>query len=159
MTTRNARVCVRSSSRAAWYQGRHLHPGALQRGEAAGLGGHQHEERLEACVYVRAMRKPDGPQHAPGAHRDSDRRGRTPAGGDPARVSTAGRGLGDGAWDPGRAPGFGKDSSTAALPSCVSIIGREEVEKFFGLANLEASWMIEIKGSNARPADRCLTHY
>src|SRR4029450_12711609 len=99
----------------------------------------------------RAVRKPDGPQHASGAHGDGDRRGRTPAGGDPARVSTAGRGLRDGAWDRGRPPGLGKDSSTAALPSCVSSIGREEVKKFFGLANLEASWMIEIKGRNVRP--------
>src|SRR4029453_19270364 len=33
---------------------RHLHPGAVRRGEAAGLVGHQHEERLEAHLRLRA---------------------------------------------------------------------------------------------------------
>jgi arylsulfatase A-like enzyme len=39
----------------------------------------------------------------------------------------------------GRPTSPGEDGSIAALQSCVCIGGREEVEKFFGLANLEAS--------------------
>ena len=37
-------------------QGRHVHPGALRRGEEAGLGRDQHEERLEAHLRLRAMK-------------------------------------------------------------------------------------------------------
>ena len=36
----------------ARHQGRHLHPGALRRGEEAGLDRHQHEERLEAHLSL-----------------------------------------------------------------------------------------------------------
>ena len=41
--------------RAARHQGRRLHPGALRRGEEAGLDRHQHEERLEEDLRVRMI--------------------------------------------------------------------------------------------------------
>ncbi len=47
-----ARVRVRAGPGAARHQGRHLHSGALRRGEEAGLDRHQHEERLEADLRV-----------------------------------------------------------------------------------------------------------
>ena len=50
-----ARVRLRSGPGAARHQGRHLPPGAVRRGEEAGLDGHQHEERLEADLRVRAV--------------------------------------------------------------------------------------------------------
>ena len=40
---------------SARHQGRHLHPGAVRRGEEARLDRHQHEERLEAYLRVRAV--------------------------------------------------------------------------------------------------------
>ncbi len=50
-----ARVRLRSGARAARHQGRHLHAGAVRRGEEAGLDRDQHEERLEADLRVRAI--------------------------------------------------------------------------------------------------------
>ena len=38
---------------SARHEGRHVHAGALRRGEEAGLGRDQHEERLEADLRVR----------------------------------------------------------------------------------------------------------
>ena len=48
-----ARVRLRPGAGPARHQGRHLHPGALRRGEEEGLDRHQHEERLEADLRVR----------------------------------------------------------------------------------------------------------
>ena len=42
---RRARICLRPGPRVAGHQGRHLHPGALRRGEEGWLVRHQHEER------------------------------------------------------------------------------------------------------------------
>ena len=39
----------------AGHQGRHVHAGALRRGEEGRLDRHQHEERLEAHLRVRAV--------------------------------------------------------------------------------------------------------
>ena len=50
---RQARIRLRSGSGPARQQGRHLHPGALRRGEEEGLDRHQHEERLEEDLRVR----------------------------------------------------------------------------------------------------------
>ena len=50
---REARICLRPGPGAARHQGRHLHPGAVRRGEEAGLDRHQHEERLETRIFVR----------------------------------------------------------------------------------------------------------
>ena len=50
---RQARVRLRPGAGAARHQGRHLHPGALRRGEEERLDGDQHEERLEAHLRVR----------------------------------------------------------------------------------------------------------
>ena len=43
----------RSGAEPAGQQGWDIHPGAVRRGGAARLAGHQHEERLEAGVFVR----------------------------------------------------------------------------------------------------------
>ena len=48
-----ARVRLRPGAGPARHQGRHVHPGALRRGEEARLDRHQHEERLEAHLRVR----------------------------------------------------------------------------------------------------------
>ena len=55
---RDARVRLRSRSGTTRHEGRHLHPGAVRRGEEEGLDGHQHEERLEADLRVRRRRIP-----------------------------------------------------------------------------------------------------
>ena len=55
---RGARIRLRAGARPARQQGRHLHPGAVRRGEEERLDGDQHEERLEAhlCVRVASSR-------------------------------------------------------------------------------------------------------
>ena len=50
---RRARIRLWPGRGPARQQGRHLHPGALRRGEEEGLDGDQHEERLEAHLRVR----------------------------------------------------------------------------------------------------------
>ena len=51
----DARIRLWPRRGPARQQGRHLHPGALRRGEEEGLDGDQHEERLEAHLRVRAV--------------------------------------------------------------------------------------------------------
>ena len=53
---RRARIRLRAGARPARHQGRHLHPGALRRGEEGRLDGDQHEERLEAHLRVRVAK-------------------------------------------------------------------------------------------------------
>ena len=48
-----ARICLRTGAGTARHQGRHLPPGAVRRGEQAGLDRDQHEERLEADIRIR----------------------------------------------------------------------------------------------------------
>ena len=50
---RRARIRLWPGRGPARQQGRHVHPGALRRGEKEGLDGDQHEERLEAHFRVR----------------------------------------------------------------------------------------------------------
>ena len=50
-----ARVRLRPGPRAARYQGRRLHPGALRQGAEGRLDRHQHEEGLEAHLRVRVI--------------------------------------------------------------------------------------------------------
>ena len=57
---REARVCLRSRARASQHQGRHLHPGAVRRGEKEGLDRHQHEERLEDHLLIRQVTSVEG---------------------------------------------------------------------------------------------------
>ena len=46
-----ARICLRPRARPTRQQVRHLHSGALRRGEKERLDRHQHEERLEAHFF------------------------------------------------------------------------------------------------------------
>ena len=48
-------VCLRPGPGAARYQGRHVHAGAVRRGEEAGLDGHLHEEGLEKDLRLGVM--------------------------------------------------------------------------------------------------------
>lgn len=45
-------VCLWSCARAARNDGRHLQPGALRRGHQERLDSDQHEERLEADLFI-----------------------------------------------------------------------------------------------------------
>ena len=49
----DARIRLRPGYGVARHKGRHIHPGTLRRGQEGRLGGHQHEERLEADLRVR----------------------------------------------------------------------------------------------------------
>ena len=49
---RGPRICLRACGRLAGYQGRYIHPVADGRGQGKGLGGGQHEERLETHLRV-----------------------------------------------------------------------------------------------------------
>lgn len=49
------------------------------------------------------------------------------------------------------------DTEWRSERSCAEIVGREECEEFFNLANLDASRMIEMQCSNGHSADRRLT--
>ena len=57
---REARVCLRSRTRAAQQQGWHLYPGAIRRSEKKGLDRHQHEERLEDHLFIRQVTSVEG---------------------------------------------------------------------------------------------------
>ncbi len=56
---RRTRIRLRPRPRPARQQGRHLHAGAVRRGEEGRLDGDQHEERLEAhlCVRVASLER------------------------------------------------------------------------------------------------------
>src|SRR5262245_10607457 len=53
---RKAQISVRSGARAPRHKGWHLHRDPLRRSEEEGLDRDQHEERLEARLYVRIKR-------------------------------------------------------------------------------------------------------
>ena len=56
---RRARIRLRAGARPARHQGRHLHAGAVRRGEEGRLDRDQHEKRLEAhlCVRVASLER------------------------------------------------------------------------------------------------------
>ena len=69
-----ARICLRAGAGPARHQGRHLHPGALRRGEEERLDRDQHEERLEGNLSAHHGRSRD--QVTGGRHRLRTRTGR-----------------------------------------------------------------------------------
>ena len=71
----DARICLRPGRGPARHQGRHLHAGSLRRGQEGRLDRHQHEERLEAHLRIRAMNR---------RNRESIQ-GRAPSGGNDMR--------------------------------------------------------------------------